>query len=75
MFSFHFVYADGSEYTIGDITKVIIHSSAGYSELSGDDILSAKIPLPFKSMNLYGSSVNITVSGNDIKVIHVLKKG
>ncbi len=71
MFDFHFVYSDGNTYDVRGVTKIVFKSTSGIQELSGDDILTAKIPMGL--MHLYSQSGNVTVSGTNLMVVDVLK--
>ncbi len=72
MFDFHFVYTDGNTYDINNVYKIAIQTSSNLKELTGDDILSAKLPL--KTMWLYSANGNFTVSGANLMVIDVVKQ-
>ncbi len=72
MYSFHFVYSDGRVYEASGITRVIVSTPAGTSEFAGDNILSARIPL--RTMWLYSQNGVITVSGENLTVIDVLRE-
>lgn len=72
MFDFHFTYSDGNTYDVRGVTKIVIKSTSGTQEFSGDDILTARIPL--SSMYLYSQSGNVSVSGTNLMVVDVLKR-
>ncbi len=72
MFDFLFTYTDGNTYQVQNVTKIIIKTASGSQELSGDGILSARIPL--NTMCLYSASGNVTVSGANLMVIDIMKK-
>lgn len=70
MFSFLFTYSDGNTYKVNGVNKVIIHGSA--KEFSGEEILNTALPL--KTMSLYTPDKNVTVSGNNLIVIDILRE-
>lgn len=45
MFSFHFLFADGITYDVGNVNEVEIKCHEVYRKISGDDILSTRLPL------------------------------
>lgn len=72
MFDFHFVYADGNTYDVENVTKLVTFSTNGPVEHTGDQILNVNIPL--KVMCLHSAKGNVTVSGENLIVIDVLKQ-
>lgn len=71
MFDFRFVYSDGNTYYVKDVTKFAFKTASGIQEVSGDDILTARIPLGL--IFLYSQTGNVTVSGTNLIVMDVLK--
>lgn len=72
MFDFHFVYTDGRTYDIANVNKIVIQTASSLKELTGDAILSTDIPL--KTMHLYSTNGNCTISGNNLLIIDVIKQ-
>ncbi len=72
MFDFHFAYSDGNTYDVRGVTKIVFKTVSGIQELSGDDILTARIPLGL--ICLYSQTGNVTVSGTNLIVVDVLKR-
>ena len=73
MFDFHFAYSDGNTYDVTGVTKIVIQTAAGSKEISGDEILTSLLPL--KTMCLFSPDENVTISGDNLIAIDVLKKG
>lgn len=71
MFDFYFFYSDGRDYEIKNVTKILVESPTGLKEISGDNILSARIPL--RTTYLYTDDGSYTVSGANLMVIDVRK--
>lgn len=71
MFDFYFAYSDGRHCEVKNVTKILVESPSSLKEISGDDILSAKIPL--KTTYLYTNDGNYTVSGTNLMMINVRK--
>lgn len=71
MFDFTFQYSDGNSFVVQNINRVIISTGAATQELSGDNILSVRIPL--KTIHLFSEKNNVTVSGNNLLMIKITK--
>ena len=71
MYDFIFVYADGRTYNVNAVNKLVIHSTSGATEYTGDNILNVNIPL--KTMYLHSAKGNVTISGTNLMVIDVMK--
>lgn len=72
MFDFRFIYLNDSAYNASDITKITIQTSEGLKDISGDEILTANIPL--QTMYLHSDSGNYTVLGDNLMAIEVTKR-
>lgn len=72
MYTFSFYYADGKIAHYRNVNRIIIHAQTKNIELSGEDILSACIPL--RTISLFSENNNCTVSANNVIRIEVLKQ-
>lgn len=73
MYDFYFQYFDQSDYFCKDIDKVVILTTSGFKEFSGDEILKH----PFKihdELYLFSNSSSYTVSCKNLKTIRISKK-
>ncbi|WP_297642801.1 hypothetical protein [uncultured Bacteroides sp.] len=72
MFDFRFIYLNDNAYGVSDITKITIQEADGLKDISGDDILTANIPL--QTMYLHSDNGNYTVLGDNLMAIEITKR-
>lgn len=72
MLDFRFTYSDGNFYEVKGVKKIIISTPSSTREVPGDEILATLLPL--KTMYLYTTDGNITVSGTNLMVIDVVRQ-
>lgn len=72
MFDFRFIYLNDACYGAEKIIKITIQTSDGLKDISGDDILTANIPL--QTMYLHGNSKSYTVLGDNLMAIEITKR-
>lgn len=73
MFNFHFLFTDGITYDVGNVNEIEIKCHEAYRKISGDDILSTRLPLD--DMFLYTPGGCIAIAGKNLLVIDALKQG
>lgn len=71
MFDIYFDYADGRSFDVKNVKKIAFEKCGNLTELIGDSIQDAQIPL--KTLFLYTDNGSFTVSGDNLMVINVVK--
>lgn len=72
MFHFHFVFSDGLAYDVDNVHEITITIQKTHKSLSGDAILSERLPLD--DMFLYTDSGCVSIAGKNLLVIDVSKR-
>ncbi len=72
MFDFRFEYFDSNIYDVSDVTSIAYQTGSGTKLVSGDDILTTRLPLD--TIHLFSESGCYTVSGTNLMAIEVTKQ-
>ena len=71
MFDFKLFFSDGTTYTVANVKKVIYSVHDLNKTVTGDAILSARIPIA--DMSLYTDNNCVSVSGKNLLLIDISK--
>ena len=73
MFDFRFNYSENDIYPVFNVDKVSFQSENGWEEVSGEDIMSAFIPLD-TIIHLYNSDGKYIVSCENVRSLEIRKR-
>ena len=73
MFTFTFVYLDGTARVFEDINKVVYNSGSEEVTITEDEILSSRFPID-RTLYLYSEDSNITITDKNLVFINVFKQ-
>lgn len=71
MFDFQLLFSDGTKYTVKNVKKVIYSVRDLNKVVSGENILSERIPIA--DMSLYTDENCVSISGKDLLIIDISK--
>lgn len=72
MFDFRFNYSENDIYPVYDVDKVSFQSESEWKEISGEDIMSACIPLD-TIIHLYSHNGKYIISCENVRSIEITK--